>query len=270
MLPNLNYANDFWDLETDPETLLLYQSNSNGLVFYPGYSNLVKISRVIVPEGFGYRRIQSHTILLDVPVRLAARVKGNSIEGLIAFKAANVVYTQTNPQLSQVDLSPQILATKSFKNFGLKDLWDAEDEWFVSEQSLSTPFSISYSGNPTLAEKLWVSKYVINEEGTANVERVPTLKPSVDYRKFRPLDPTSDLKPPPLELIQLYSENQLTIEDLLKPAILKITSGQQPFQSIDSNAYSTKTFPASVFDPTKHVTTSIDLLLKDCSRFIQL
>jgi len=278
-LPNFDYANDLFPLGSDQHTLLLYKTVDNNLVYAPGYSTYIQISRVINKAGFNYRRVQNHSIVTDTPIKIAVAVRGNTLAGMLTFKVANCNYIQVNPQINSVDLSPQILALKAFKGLDERALWDVKDSWYVNEQSYSTPFYSSYNGEPTKAEKLFISAYAtINDSLSSGGDGGSTLgysstntlgaRPDVDYRNYRPLVLHNTVAPPP-ELVTLYSPTQLTIEDLLAPIIKTVLSGKQQFQSITSRSYHTATLPDGV-DGYAVINNLTAYLLNDCTAYTTL
>lgn len=278
-LPNFDYANDLFPLGSDQQTLLLYKTVDNNLVYAPGYSTYIQISRVINKAGFNYRRVQNHSIVTDTPIKIAVAVRGNTLAGMLIFKVANCNYVQVNPQTNPIDLSPQILSLKAFKGLDERALWDVKDSWYVNEQSYSTPFYSSYNGEPTRAEKSFISAYAtINNSLNSRGDNSGTLghsfidrlevRPDVDYRNYRPLVLDNTVAPPP-KLVALYNPAQLTIEDLLAPAIKTVLSGKQQFQSITSRSYHTASLPKGV-DGQAAINNLTADLLNDCTAYITL
>lgn len=293
-LPNLEFTNNFWELGVEEQTLLYTKSVSNNLIYYPGYNLNLTLSRLIRKDKFTYRRQQSISGFLPGSVRIAARLQGNYITGVLSFKSVTMNYVQNNPQINTTDISQSILDTGKFKGMGIYDLWDATDRWYINEESLYAPFGIEYAGQPTTIEKALVASSVLRSSdengsggsgGSSGYHSTSTVtssggssghhgaqlsdrgNPNFDYRPYRPLIAPLN-KDTDLPLVQEYSDNQVTIETILTPVLKYVLSGEQLFKSISSHTYQSSTIPRLMNDPQAEVKATVANFLTDLTPYI--
>jgi hypothetical protein len=214
--------------------MLTYRAEDNGLDFYPGYAVQSRIVRSKVGTKFSYRRLETHNKALNQPVKVALSLQGAKLKCLISLDVVSISYIQKQPQISDVDISAEIVNTGMFNSKSNYELWHPNDRWYITEQSLFASIVLDYAGQPTNSEKALVAPYA--NPKAAGVFAVPIS--DLDYRLYRPLT-----VPPDQELIELYKAQQATVESLLVRPFEEVLKGQRQWQVNVTNSSESEQFP---------------------------
>lgn len=259
MLQSSNYSNLFWQDASGQDTMLTYKAQDNGLAFYPGYKIQSRIIRSKIGAQFSYKRLETHSLVLDRPAKVVVVLTGNRLQCLINLDIASISYIQKQPQVSNVDISAEIISTRMFNNKGDYELWDPKDRWYITEQSLFASVEVDYTGQPTNAEKALIKPYV--DSGSTGVFIEPTA--DVDYRLYRPLT-----DPPDRELITLYKAEQSTVESLLTAPFEEVLTGRRQWQVNVTNSLESTQFPVVTNSAALNLKQTLDRALSNVTPYL--
>lgn len=257
-LQSSNYKNLFWQTAVGQETMLTYNAWDNGLDFYPGYGLQSRIVRSKIGTKFSYKRLETHSLVLERPVKVALSLQGNKLQCLVSLDVASISYIQKQPQITDVDISAEIIDTGMFNNKSNYELWDPKDRWYITEQSLFIAVDVDYAGQPTNAEKALVAPYA-NPEATG----VFATTTDVDYRSYRPI-----ITPPDPELIVLYNAQQATIESLLVRPFEEVRKGQKQWQVNVSTSLESEQFPTRASSAVSNLEQTLNQVLSSVTPYL--